>query len=390
MIHSYQKPLEGNRVGIVFGSFAPLHQGHLDLIMRAKKENDGGCIVISCGLDGDKGEPLMPHKKRYRYVREFFADDDLVAVYSINDSELGIEAYPQGWDGWLEEFEKIWAKAVKNAAVLEAEDGDRLMVGPDRIWYVGDQNYYDDLIERGEQCVLVDRTATNPICATMIRQNPIKHWDKITTPFRRLFSHNILICGTASEGKTVMTRDLGKYFNAPYSYEYAREYMKESCVADWELDGADYTAFLQGQYNLNRSLIDSPGNHGLFFADSDSMVTRMYAEYYAKDETCALTQEEFQEVVVLADSLTRKCRWDKIFLIAPHGVYVDDHERFMAHSGMNERRELFGILCENLKHSGNWGKVTVLTGSYYENFMAVVDYVKDVIANGKDGSGIGM
>lgn len=390
MIHSYQKPLEGNRVGIVFGSFAPLHQGHLDLIMRAKKENDGGCIVISCGLDGDKGEPLMPHKKRYRYVREFFADDDLVAVYSINDSELGIEAYPQGWSGWMEEFEKIWAKAVKNAAVLYSEDGDKCMVGPDRVWYVGDENYYNDLTERGEMCVLVDRTATNPICATMIRQNPIMHWDKITTPFRRIFSHNILICGTASEGKTVMTRDLGKYFNAPYSYEYAREYMKESCVADWELDGADYTAFLQGQYNLNRSLINSPGNHGLFFADSDSMVTRMYAEYYAKDETCALTQEEFQEVAVLADSLTRKCRWDKIFLIAPHGVYVDDHERFMAHSGMKERRELFGILCENLKHSGNWEKVTILTGSYYENFMAVVDYVKDVIANGKDGSGIGV
>ena len=79
---------------------------------------------------------------------------------------------------------------------------------------------------------------------------------------------------------------------------------------------------------------------------------------------------------------------DKIFLLAPHGVYVDDHERFMAHSGMKERQELFEILCENLKNSGNWEKVTVLTGNYYENFMAVVDYVKDVIANGKDGSGV--
>lgn len=368
MLHTYQKPLVGNSVGIVFGSFAPLHQGHLDLIMRAKKENDGGCIVISCGRDGDKGEPLMPHQKRYRYVREFFADDDLVAVYAINDSELGIEEYPDGWTGWMEEFERIFAKAT---------GGD---IPPKRVWYVGDANYHEDLMALGENSVLVDRTATNPICATMIRQNPIKHWDKITAPFRRVFSHNILITGTASEGKSTLTQDLGKYFNAPCSYEYARQYMKESCVSDWELDGADYSAFLQGQYSLNRSLINSPGNHGLFFADTDSMVTRMYAEYYAKDESCALTEEEFKEVAVLADSLTRKCRWDKIFLVAPHGVYVDDHERFMAHSGMKERQELFDILCANLKQSGNWDKVVVLTGNYYENFMAVVNYVNEVMA----------
>lgn len=372
MIHSYQTPLKGNKVGVVFGSFAPLHQGHLDLIMRAKKENDGGCIVICCGYDGDKGEPLMPHAKRYRYVRELFADDDLVAVYSINDSELGIANYPDGWAGWLEEFEKIFFKAI-------AVDAD-----PARVWYVGDKNYHDDLVERGEVAVLVDRVADNPICATMIRQNPIANWDKITFPFRRVFSTNILICGTASEGKSTMTQDLGKYFNAPYSYEWARDYMKESCVADWELDSADYLAFLEGQYNLNRKLINSPANHGVFFADSDSMVTRMYAEYYAQDPTCKLTQAEFERIAVTADELTRKSRWDKIFLLAPHGVFVDDHERYMAHSGIKERMELFEILCNNIKASGNWEKVTILNGSYYENFMTVVEYVKGVITNGKN------
>lgn len=378
MIHSYQKPLNGSKVGVVFGSFAPLHQGHLDLIMRAKKENAGGCIVICCGYEGDKGEPLMPHAKRYRYVREFFADDDLVAVYSINDSELGISNYPDGWDGWLEEFERIFQKAISTN------------VSPSRVWYVGDPNYHDDLVERGEEAVLVDRVADNPICATMIRQNPIANWDKITFPFRRVFSTNILICGTASEGKSTMTQDLGKYFNAPYSYEWARDYMRDSCVADWELDGADYIAFLEGQYNLNRKLINSPANHGVFFADSDSMVTRMYAEYYAQDETCKLTQEEFEKLAVIADELTRKSRWDKIFLLAPHGVFVDDHERYMAHSGMKERQELYEILCNNIKASGNWDRVTVLTGNYYENFMAVVDYVKGVMAYGKDGAGVGV
>lgn len=382
MIHSYQKPLSGKSVGVVFGSFAPLHQGHLDLIMRAKKENDGGAVVIVCGYDGDKGEPLMPHRKRYRYVREFFADDDLVAVYSINDSELGLANYPDGWDGWLKEFDNIWSKAVKEEYHVFYGDESTPLVHPIRNWYVGDENYYNDLTERGENAVLVDRIADNPICATMIRQNPIKNWDKITAPFRRIFSHNILITGTASEGKSTLVTDLGKYFNAPHSYEWARDYMRDSCVSDWELDGADYIAFLEGQYNLNKQLINSPANHGVFFADTDSMVTRMYAEYYAQDETCALTQEEFEKVAIMADELARKSRWDKIFLVAPHGVFVDDHERYMAHSGMKERQELFDILVENIKRTGDWDKVSILTGNYYENFMEIVRYVRDRIEKG--------
>ena len=382
MIFSYQKPLSGKSVGVVFGSFAPLHQGHLDLIYRAKKENDGGAIVIVCGFDGDKGEPTMPHSKRYRYVREFFADDDLVAVYAINDTEIGADNYPNGWKTWLGEFNRIWANAVTTSWTSENWNGVEVAVHkePNRVWYVGDREYYDDLTERNENAILVDRVADNPICATMIRQNPIKNWDKITFPFRRIFSHNILICGTASEGKSTLTTDLGKYFNMPYSYEWARDYMRDSCVSDWELDGADYMAFLEGQYNLNKSLINSPSNHGVFFADSDSMVTRMYAEYYAKDPSCALTQEEFEKIAVMADELTRKSRWDKIFLVAPHAVFVDDHERYMAHSGMKERQELFEILCNNIKASGNWDKVVILNGDYYENFMTVVNYVREVMA----------
>lgn len=55
MIYTYQKQLNGNQIGVVFGTFAPLHQGHLDLIMRAKKECDDGCIVIVDGRDSDRG-----------------------------------------------------------------------------------------------------------------------------------------------------------------------------------------------------------------------------------------------------------------------------------------------------------------------------------------------
>ena len=381
MIHTYQKPLSGNSVGVVFGSFAPLHQGHLDLIYRAKKENDGGALVIVCGYDGDKGGPDMDLKRRYRYVREFFADDDLVAVYAINDTELGLEKYPNGWVGWMAEFERIWKKATNHFGY----DNEVLDIPrPKRHWYVGDVEYYVDLDAMWHENVTLVKRSDNLISATMIRENPIKHWDKITFPFRRIFSHNILICGTASEGKSTLVTDLGKYFNAPHSWEWPRDYMKESCVSDWELDGADYMAFLQGQYDLNKKLINSSANNGIFFADTDSMVTRMYAEYYAKDDTCALTEEEFQKIAIAADEYTRKSRWDKIFLLGPHGTFVDDHERYMAHSGMKERQELYEILVKNLKESGNWDKVVELKGSYYENFMAIVNYVRGVIENGRN------
>lgn len=364
MFHSYQKALSGKSVGIVFGSFAPLHQGHLDVIMRAKKENDAGCLLISCGFDGDKGEPLMPHSKRYRYVREHFAEDDLVAVYAINDTEIGAEEYPYGWGKWMAEFEAIYAKAVEKAE--------------SRVWYVGDRCYYNDLIGMGEKAILLDREE-NLISGTMIRNNPLKHWSKITLPFRRCFSYNVLICGTASEGKTTLTADLGKYFNAPYSSEYARQYMAESCVSDWELDSADFMAFLDGQYRLNKAFINSPANNGVFFADSDALVTKMYAEYYAKDHSCCLTPEEYEKLAVVADELTRKSRWDKIYLLCPKGKFVDDHSRFMAHSGMEERQELFEILCRNLTEHNLWDKVEILDQGYYKNFTKIVNDIRKVM-----------
>ena len=366
MIYTYQKKLTGKNVGIVFGTFAPLHQGHLDLIMRAKKECDGGCMVFVDGRDGDRGGDKMPLKLRYRYVREFFADDDLVAVYPIDETALGIEAYPNGWNGVLAEIERIFSLGADGSAVF----------------YVSEPEYCVYLDSLGYEVVTMDRTL-NPISATMIRKNPIKYWDMITYPFRRVFSTNILICGTASEGKTTLTKDLGKYFNAPYSHEYARDYMEESYISEWELDGADYMAFLDGQYQMNKKMINSPSNHGIFFADSDSMTTRMYAEYYCKDPELDLTEEEFNDIAIAADAITKKCRWDRIYLLCPHGVFIDDHTRYMEFSGIDERRELFEILCRNIKESGNWDKVTILDGGYYNNFKKIVNDVKEIIENGK-------
>lgn len=51
---------------------------------------------------------------------------------------------------------------------------------------------------------------------------------------------------------------------------------------------------------------------------------------------------------------------------------------------MKERKELFEILCELIKKNGLWDKVTILDGgAYYQNFLAVKEYVNKLMERGK-------
>lgn len=372
MINTYQKPLIGKNIGIVFGSFAPLHKGHLDMIMRAKKENDG-CIVIVCGYDNDKGKDNLKLNKRYRYIREYFENDDLVSVYCINDSELGIAEYPYGIEKWMIEFNNIYKVAVH-------EDDLSLST---KTWYVGDLIYKKDFESIGEKVILLDREV-NKISGTICRENPVKYWNDIVYPFRSSFSHNILITGTASEGKTTLVEDLGKYFDTAYSNEYARDYMIENHKSEWELNDLDYIAFIKGQYELNRNKIKSKENKGVFVSDTDSLITKMYYNYYRETGLVEIGSENnFNIVNELANLYSTYSRWDKIFLLKPHGDFIDDGTRYMGHSNMDSRMDMFLLLRIYLREAGLWDKVTLLEYGYNENFEIVKKYINEVLENGK-------
>lgn len=156
-----------NKTGVIFGTFAPMHEGHLDLISKAKSECDKGCIVIVSGYDGDRGEPILPVDVRYNCVKEYFALDEKVKVYSINETQLGIKSYPTGWKQFMEEVKRLCNKPIEEL-----------------VFYVSEQEYTDYLKENGYEVVKMDRTL-NPISATMIRKEPLKHLDKVATTFRK-------------------------------------------------------------------------------------------------------------------------------------------------------------------------------------------------------------
>lgn len=363
------------KVGITFGGYCPMHKGHLDLIMKAKKENDI-CYVVVCGYDNEPraDEIGLTLKRRYSLVKQMFKNDEQIRVLMVNDTELGIDESmsESNWD--------IWLKCVARQIVQNGTSAYDNVFS----WYVGEDSYVQALNKRVnngiiDRTVYVDR-GLNPISATLIRENPVKYWNSIALPFRQYFSTNILITGTASEGKSTLTRDIATYFGIPYSEEYGRTYMEYYGKDDTDLTVTDFQQFLIEQRRDTQKKIESPGNCGVVISDTDNIVTLMYAKAYVEDNNIDLTEEDYKTLEQLAWNIKRGIQWDRIFLLPPKNKFVDDGCRYMAQSSMDERMKNYDRLVELLKQFGWWDKVVILNGTFFENFNSVKTYVESKFA----------
>ena len=378
-------------VGICFGGYCPMHQGHLDAIMRAKKENDC-CYVVVCGYDDETRavDAHLPLKTRYSLVKKLFHDDEQIRVLQVNDTELGIDESmsPDNWQIWTSQIARLIDQDVKQ----RGEESFFFQDSTHYFWYVGEQKYQDDLqtLQKSSilqnhpkithpqfsSVVLMDKT--NLISAEDIREFPARHWDKIAWPFRPFFSANILITGTASEGKSTLTRDIANYFNLLYVEEFARTYMIQNEKADPELMVSDFREFLIEQRRDLLQKINSRANNGVVVSDTDNVVTLMYAKSYADDANIDMTQADYESLYALAQGLKNEIVWNKIFLLPPKNDYVDDGCRYMNQSSMDERNKNFKILLDLLEEFGWRDRVEVLNGGYWENFLRVKNYIDEL------------
>lgn len=361
------------KIGVTFGGYCPMHQGHLDLIMKAKKENDI-CYVVVCGYNGEeRGESVgLTLRRRVSLVKQMFRDDEQIRVVSVNDTELGIDESmsEKNWD--------IWLNYVTKKLITDGQLGNWFT------WYVGEETYKESLLKRTKDfwkvndIIYIDRSL-NSISGTMIRENPIKYWNKIAYPFRSYFSTNILITGTASEGKSTLTRDIATYFGIPYSEEYGRTYMDYYGKTDIDLTINDFMEFLIEQRRDTKSKIESAGNNGIVISDTDNLVTLMYALAYVDDPNIDLTEEDYKALEAMAINLKRGITWDKIFLLPPKNTFVDDGCRYMEQSSIEERNKNFDKLVNLLKKFGWWDKVEIIDGDFLDNFNAVKNYINKKI-----------
>lgn len=346
--------------GICFGGYCPMHRGHLDAIMRAKKENDR-CLVIVCGYDGEQRslELGIPLTKRFQLVKEFFRDDEQISVITINDSDLGLDE-SMSLENW-----KVWTDHIWNATHIDPNAST---------FYVNEWSYKTYLENSGCKAVYLEKLI--PISGTLIRKNPYRYWDYIVDAFHPYLAKKILITGTASEGKTTLVRDITRYFGITGTVEYGREYMKRRNMTDVDLSLFDFKEFIVQQYESFMSALFSPCNKGVVVADTDSIVTLMYAKAYSEMKGMGVTEKDYD---VLEDmSKAFLIGWDRIFIFPPHNAFVDDGTRYMEQSSMVERKKNYDTLTSLYRKFGYEGVVemTELNGTYYDNFLAVKECIE--------------
>ena len=371
----YKDKLSGSRIGIVFGAFAPCHIGHLEVILEAKKENDG-CVVIVCGQEGDFGEPFgLDVYRRFRYMRELFADDN--QIYVVMAAGQGIPQKETDWESWLQIIN------LKIADSLQHSDAQK-------IWYTGKTAQAEALgNESTDEVHLVD-TSLYPVTGQNIRNDALRYFNAIALPFRRAFTKKVLVLGAPSGGKTTLVKDLAKLYSCPYSFEYSRQYQEESNVNDFELDGMDYQRLVTGQFQLNRDTIADPASQGMAILDTDVMVTKVYARLGAEDVDYAITPEEYAIVEQSANAFIARQLWDLILVVPPTLKYVDDGYRNMKFSEDAFLTTIHEMMLEEIESSRNLDKVVMLDAkgigekdefSYYARYKQAKEAIDELMGH---------
>lgn len=363
----YKDDLEGDNIGVFFGTLAPMHVGHQAEIYKAAALNDG-VVVIASGYTDDRGDQMgLPVEKRFRYLREAFSDESDIKIDYINEDNM--PQMPDGWDEWTR---TLVATVKRNIVNQDAKI----------TFYTGEPDYKVELEKRLPQTgqfkvSLMDRTVLK-ISATEIRKDPITNWDYINRVFRRHFTKKVTVMGSASTGKSTLVRRLARTSNSPFSEEYAREYQERSNVSDDELIVKDYIRLIQGQYDANSREINSPANNGLTIFDTDAMVTKVYADMWLDEADRAQLQPLF-------DNTISEEQIDLILVIPPVTPYVDDGFRNMSTADEASRWAFHHALMRVIDEYGFMDKVVLLDAKgdsddpygYYARYLQALDAIQE-------------
>jgi HTH-type transcriptional repressor of NAD biosynthesis genes len=325
--------------GLVLGKFLPYHAGHAHLLRTARAAVDE-LVVLVCSIER---EPI-PGALRFRWVRDSHRDCRVVHV---------AEEVPQAPEEHAE-FWPIWTDLIARHAgsvdvVFTSED------------------YGDELARRiGARHVCVDRERRAvPASGTVIRADPLRHWDAIPPVVRPHFVRRVVLLGTESTGKTTLSSHLASRFETVMVEEYGRPYCDTRPALSLQLP--DFEAIAWGQATWEDDGAELANR--VLICDTDLHTTATWSDLVVGTRPDWLT------------AAARARHYDLVLLMDHHGTpWVDDGTRVLS----GRREEHTGRIREELDSGGR--RYVTLSGSLDDRMRAAERLVGKLLLNGGEGA----
>ena len=319
------------------GSFNPMHNGHLECIIKAACMCEKLYIVLSIGLKRDE----IDYKIRYRWLYLATKHIGNVKIITITDDCKTKSDY-------TEEDSKADTEKVKNQI---GEPIDVVFCGSDY-----DENSFWNKNYPESELIIFER---NNISSTEIRKNPYKHWDWLPNFVKPFYVKKVLIIGLESSGKSVLTINLANYFNTNYIEEAGRFLSQKSGTDELMLD-EDFTEILLTQ-KLNEIKATEQSNKVLF-CDTDCLITQFYLNFL----------DGSKDNIELSKAINSINHYDLILFLAPDVKWVQDGDR---NEEIRDNKNYYKkMIADIYQTSGK--KFEYIEGDYLSKFNKSVELVR--------------
>ena len=237
----------------VFGKFLPFHKGHEAMINFALSKCDFLTVLVCCS---DK-EPF-PENMRKNWIEKNFASQKNIEVASFNylESQLPNTSVSS------QEISKAWAEKFK-------------LFFPDYDFVITSEKYGDYVASfMGIKHIVFDVSRQCfPISATGIRNDLFANWDFLPNSVKSDFALKVVILGTESTGKTILTEKLAQHYKCTSVIEVGRDIVANSNAFLFD------DLILIASEHAKRIDEATTGKFPLVIIDTDIHITKSYSNF---------------------------------------------------------------------------------------------------------------